>query len=47
MLPRWNTALTPGIRRAAAASIDVTRPLAMVARTGTAYSMPGSETSEV
>jgi len=46
MFSRWKTARTPGIFDAGAASIAATRPLAMVAPTGTAWSMPGKWKSE-
>src|SRR5438309_9360796 len=46
MLPRRKIARTPGIFSAAAVSSFVTRPLAIVASTGTAYSIPGKWKSE-
>src|SRR5688572_12495855 len=47
MFSRWKTARTPGMRCAAAVSSLVMRPLAMVASTGTAYSIPGKWKSDV
>ncbi len=47
MFSRWKIARTPGIFSAAAVSSRVTRPLAIVASTGTAYNMPGKRKSEV
>src|SRR5438876_8970637 len=44
---RWKIARTPGIFSAAAVSSLTTRPLAIVASTGTAYSIPGKEKSQV
>src|SRR5207247_5092918 len=46
MFSRWKIARTPGIFSAAAVSSWTTRPLAMVASTGTAYSSPGNWKSE-
>src|SRR5438876_12351635 len=43
---RWKIARTPGICSAVAVSSLTTRPLAIVASTGTAYSMPGKWKSE-
>src|SRR5260370_16734141 len=47
MFPRWKIARTPGIFSAAAVSSLTTRPLAIVASTGTATSVPGKWKSEV
>src|SRR5437773_10344871 len=47
MFSRWRIARTPGIFSAAAVSSLATRPLAIVASTGTAYSSPGKWKSEV
>src|SRR6266404_7980063 len=47
MLARCKTARTPGIFSAAAASSCRILPLAIVASTGTAYSIPGKWKSEV
>src|SRR5579871_2403128 len=47
MLPRWKIATTPGIFSAVVVSSLVTRPLAIVAPTGTAYSIPAKWKSEV
>src|SRR5438477_11787691 len=46
ILARCRIALTPGIFSAAAVSRPTTRPLAIVASTGTAYSIPGKWKSE-
>src|SRR5437879_10472329 len=46
MFSRWKIARTPGIFSAAAVSSLTTRPLAIVASTGTAYSSPGKWKSE-
>src|SRR5438132_5641150 len=47
MFSRWKTARTPRMAWAAAVSSLTTRPLAIVASTGTAYSIPGKWKSEV
>src|SRR5262245_32735317 len=47
MFSRCKTARTPGVFPAVAVSSLTTRPLAMVASTGTAYSSPGKWKSEV
>src|SRR5947208_14774119 len=47
MLSRCKTARTPAIFSAAAVSSLTTRPLAIVAPTGTAYNIPGKWKSEV
>src|SRR4051812_4855731 len=47
MFSRWKILCTPGIRSAAVISIPTMRPLAMVASTGTAYSVPGKWKSDV
>src|SRR5947209_2883818 len=47
MFSRCKMARTPGIFSAAAVSSLTTRPLAIVASTGTAYSIPGKWKSEV
>src|SRR5207253_3548460 len=47
MFSRCKMARTPGIFSAAAVSSLTTRPLAIVASTGTAYSVPGKWKSEV
>src|SRR5437660_6607239 len=47
MFSRCKIARTPGIFSAAAVSSLTTRPLAIVASTGTAYSIPGKRKSEV
>src|SRR5207302_7038878 len=47
MFSRCKMARTPGIFSAAAVSSLTTRPLAIVASTGTAYSIPGKRKSEV
>src|SRR5438445_2838084 len=46
MFSRWKTARTPRMAWAAAVSSLTTRPLAIVASTGTAYSIPGKWKSE-
>src|SRR5882762_6941457 len=47
MFSRWKIARTPGIFSAAAVSSLTTLPFAIVASTGTAYSIPGKRKSEV